>query len=103
MVASPQCFLPEPASGMIAAQLRQTDDEGKRVVQSIDFAFEVGIKGIEFAGHDTYEYTARSLIEPKQSDKLAALTVAASEGLPRLSHEAGEVEDKPKKGSKSGK
>lgn len=77
-----QAFVPEPAESMIAAKLRETDEEGKRAHTSVEFAFEVGVKGIIFADRETYEYTVKPLVEAQQSDKLSALRDAAKAALP---------------------
>lgn len=69
--AAPECFLPEPMNAMIADELDQRDATGKRVVQSLQFAFEVGVKAAKTA--TGYEYTCTPLIEREGADPLAAM------------------------------
>lgn len=87
LYAAPQCFLPDPMDMMIAEELEATepvtDDDGnpvldsegnqkrKRVVDSLEFALEIGIKP-----SDTpigYEYTTKPLIKTGSADPLADL------------------------------
>lgn len=65
-----QCFLPEPTNSMLADELLREED-GKRVVESIEFAFEVGVKAAKTS--IGYEYTCIPLIERAGADPLAAL------------------------------
>jgi len=77
---APACFLPEPLNSMIAASLEETDDEGKQVNRSVQFAVEVGYKPNETA--IGYEYTTKEIVESDQADPLAALRAEAKKGLP---------------------
>lgn len=69
--AAPECFLPEPMNAMIADELDQKDANGKRVVQSLQFAFEVGIVAAKTSVG--YEYRCTPLIEREGADPLAAM------------------------------
>lgn len=69
--ASPECFLPEPMNAMIADELDRRDANGKREVQSLEFAFEVGVKAAKTSVG--YEYTCTPLIERQGADPLAAM------------------------------
>lgn len=69
--ASPECFLPEPMNAMIADELDRRDASGKREVQSLEFAFEVGVKAAKTSVG--YEYTCTPLIERQGADPLLAL------------------------------
>lgn len=69
--ASPECFLPEPMNAMIADELDRRDAQGKREVQSMEFAFEVGIKAAKTSVG--YEYTCTPLMERQGADPLAAM------------------------------
>lgn len=71
---APQCFLPEPLCGMIAAQLRTTDKEGNRTTMSVRFAVEVGIKPAKSTMG--YEYTVRELVDTSEGDPLEDLRQA---------------------------
>jgi hypothetical protein len=80
VVVAPQCFLPEPLNGMIAAQLEETDEDGNRVTSSVQFAIEVGVKPAKTA--TGYEYTAKEIIDSDKADPLAALREAVAKALP---------------------
>jgi hypothetical protein len=84
--AGPQCFLPEPMASMLAEQLEamteEKDADGKvvlvdgkpkmrRLVDSLEFAFEIGVKATETVVG--YEYTTRPIIKPGGADPLAEL------------------------------
>jgi hypothetical protein len=68
---APECFLPEPTHSILVAELTQKDADGKRVVSSLDFAFEVGVKAAK--NPVGYEYVCVPLMEHTGSDPLAAL------------------------------
>lgn len=68
---APQCFLPEPTNSMIADELKREDANGKRVVESLEFAFEVGVKAAKTS--IGYEYTCVPLMERAGADPLSAL------------------------------
>lgn len=67
------CYLPEAAAGLIAATLEDDNAE------SVDFAFEIGMKESETAIRG-FEYVIKPLIEPAEDDALARL----SKSLPAL-------------------
>lgn len=85
--AAPICFLPAPMDEMIAQQLEATepvtDDDGnevkdsegnvrtRRVNDSVEFAFEIGIKLAETSVG--YEYTTKPIVDPSAADPLANL------------------------------
>jgi hypothetical protein len=84
--AGPECFLPEPMQSMIAGELEKTEpetgDDGKpvmidgkpkmrRVVDSLEFAFEIGVKRTKTP--IGYEYTTKPLIKHGGADPLADL------------------------------
>lgn len=71
---APQCFLPEPLNGMIAAQLAMTDAEGNANAKSARFAVEVGV--IPAKTVTGYEYTARELVDTTENDPLSDLRKA---------------------------
>lgn len=75
--ASPECFLPEPMNAMIADELDRKDANGKREVQSLEFAFEVGVKAAKTSVG--YEYTCTPLIERQGADPLLALRAKVAE------------------------
>jgi hypothetical protein len=77
---APQCFLPEPMNGMIAASLEMVDEEGKRVNNSIQFAVEVGVKFAE--NQIEYEYTATEIMKSDAADPLASIREHISKVLP---------------------
>lgn len=77
---APQCFLPEPMNGMIAAALEATDKDGKRVNQSVQFAVEVGVKHAE--NQIEYEYTAKEIMKSDSADPLAAIRETIQKALP---------------------
>jgi len=77
---APQCFLPEPMNGMIAAALEATDKDGKRLNQSIQFAVEVGVKHAE--NQIEYEYTAKEIMKSDSADPLAAIREEITKALP---------------------
>lgn len=66
---APQCFLPEPLNGLIAAKVRTPDENGKPV--SVRFAVEVGLKPAKSTFG--YEYTVRELVDASENDPLADL------------------------------
>ncbi|RPH75976.1 hypothetical protein EHM76_00415 [bacterium] len=66
-----QCFLPGPTHALLVDKLSQKDAEGKRLVESLDFAFEVGVKAAKTP--IGYEYVCVPLMEDTGSDPLAAL------------------------------
>jgi hypothetical protein len=68
---APECFLPEPTHSIIVSELSAKSDDGKRVVASLDFAFEVGVKASK--NPVGYEYVCMPLMEHAGSDPLAAL------------------------------
>lgn len=68
---APECFLPEPTHTMLVSKLIAKNDEGKRIVESLDFAFEVGVKASK--NPIGYEYVCMPLMEDTGSDPLAAL------------------------------
>ena len=91
---APQCFLPKPMDEILAFQLEEMepllDSDGKvqldaddnertkRVTESVQFAYEIGVKPT-----DTpigYEYTTNTIVEPGGADPLAELRGA----LPKL-------------------
>lgn len=74
------CILPEPVNSMISAELQQVDNDGKRVTQSVQFSFEVGVKRTETA--IGYEYVATTLVESGGADPLAALRKETAKALP---------------------
>ena len=76
----PQCFLPEPMNGMIAASLEMLDDEGKRVNNSVQFAVEVGVKKSD--NTVGYEYTAKEIMKSDSADPLAAIRETITKALP---------------------
>jgi hypothetical protein len=69
---APECFLPEPINSMVADELARKDANGKREVESLEFAFEVGIKASPSSSVG-YEYTCTPLIERSGADPLAAM------------------------------
>lgn len=85
--AAPVCFLPAPMDEMIAQQLEAmepvTDGDGnevkdadgntkmQRVNDSVEFAFEIGIKLAETSVG--YEYTTKPIVDPSAADPLANL------------------------------
>jgi len=69
--AAPQCFLPEPMNTIIADELKRTDENGKREVESLEFAFDVGVKAAKTSVG--YEYTCVPLMERSGADPLLAL------------------------------
>ena len=73
------CILPEPVNSMVAAQLTQVDKDGKRVTQSVQFSFEIGVKRTETA--IGYEYVTRPLVEQGGADPLAALRDESAKAL----------------------
>lgn len=88
--ASGEVFLPEPMQSMIAAQLQQRDNDGKRVTESVQFSVMVSIK--PSSAPVGYEYEARSLVESGGADPLAALrdqTTAALEAPKAKQRKAG--------------
>ena len=70
---APQCFLPEPMNGMIAAKV-QTRDEETGNTMTAQFAVEVGVKPA--TNNVGYEYTVRPIVEVEEADPLAALRKA---------------------------
>lgn len=68
---APECFLPEPTHSILVSELSQKDADGKRVVNSLDFAFEVGVKASK--NPIGYEYVCMPLMDHTGSDPLAAL------------------------------
>lgn len=68
---APECFLPEPTHSILVGELSGRDENGKRVVESLDFAFEVGVKASK--NPVGYEYVCVPLMEHAGSDPLAAL------------------------------
>lgn len=68
---APQCFLPEPAASMLATQLEAHDDAGKRLTESLEFAFEIGVKPTETA--IGYEYVTTPIVKPGGADPLSSL------------------------------
>ena len=77
---APQCFLPEPLNSMLAGTLEETDEEGKQVTASVQFAVEVGVKPSDVP--IGYEYTTKELVEADTADPLAALRDSAAKALP---------------------
>lgn len=77
---APQCFLPEPLNSMLAESLNETDDEGKQVNNSVQFAIEVGIKPSDVP--IGYEYTTKEVVKADTADPLAALRDASAKALP---------------------
>ena len=77
---APQCFLPEPMNEMIANQLDETDDEGNRITNSVQFSVEVGVKPADNAVG--YEYTTKTVVESDAADPLAALRDQSAKALP---------------------
>lgn len=69
---APQCFLPDPINGMIAAKVQTPDDSGKPV--TAQFAVEVGIKPAKTT--IGYEFTVREIAEVQEADPLADLRKA---------------------------
>lgn len=84
--AGPQCYLPEPMQSMLAEQLEATENEkdsdgkpvlvdGKpktrRVVDSLEFAFRIGVKATN--SPIGYEYTTSPIVKPGGADPLADL------------------------------
>lgn len=69
---APICFLPDPLQGMIVAQLRTPDENGKMV--TVQFGVEVGVRAAKSA--TGYEYTVRELVEADRNDPLADLRKA---------------------------
>ena len=80
VMQSGACILPEPVNSMTAAALQQTDDDGKRVNQSIQFSLEIGLKRTDTA--IGYEYVTTPLIEAGGADPLAALRSETAKALP---------------------
>lgn len=74
------CFLPEPMNSMLAAQLSQTDKEGKRTTRAVEFSIMVSVKRTDTA--IGYEYVAKSLVTLDQADPLAALREKTVKALP---------------------
>lgn len=68
---APECFLPEPTHSILVGELTAKNSEGKRVVDSLDFAFEVGVKAAK--NPVGYEYVCMPLVEHQGSDPLSAL------------------------------
>ena len=77
---APQCFLPEPMNGMIAASLEMVDEDDKRINQSVQFAVEVGVKFAE--NQIEYEYTAKEIMKSDAADPLASIREQISKALP---------------------
>lgn len=86
MFAGPICFLPEPMASMLASELEAEEPERdaagqvvmvngqpkmKRVVDALEFAFEIGVKATKTAVG--YEYTTKPLIKQTGADPLANL------------------------------
>lgn len=67
---APECFLPEPTHSILVGELLAEKD-GKKVVESLDFAFEVGVKASK--NPIGYEYVCMPLMDHAGSDPLAAL------------------------------
>lgn len=82
----PVAFLPEPMASMLAEQLEATEPEldadkkpvmvngvpkMRRLVDSLEFAFEIGVKATETP--IGYEYTTKPIIKPGGADPLANL------------------------------
>lgn len=80
---APQCFLPEPAASMLATQLEATDGAGKRLTESLEFAFEIGVKPTATA--IGYEYVTTPIVKPGGADPLANLRakIPALAALPK--------------------
>ncbi len=78
---APECFLPEPTHSILVGELTAKDSEGKRTVESLDFAFEVGVKASKTPVG--YEYVCMPLMQHAGSDPLAALRARVAE-LPRV-------------------
>ena len=76
----PQCFLPEPMNGMIAAALEMVDDDDKRLNSSVQFAVEVGVKPAD--NTVGYEYTAKEIMKSDSADPLAAIREKIALALP---------------------
>jgi hypothetical protein len=92
---SSQCFLPGPTHALLVDKLSQKDADGKRIVESLDFAFEVGVKAAK--NPIGYEYVCMPLIEDTGSDPLAALrerVVALPSVLPGANKGAPQIENK---------
>ena len=77
---APQCFLPEPMNGMIAASLEMVDDDDKRINQSVQFAVEVGVKKAD--NQIGYEYTASEVMKSDAADPLAAIRETIAKAIP---------------------
>jgi len=77
---APQCFLPEPMNGMIAASLEQVDKDGKRINSSVQFAIEVGVKKAD--NQIGYEYTAKEIMKSDAADPLASIRDVITKALP---------------------
>lgn len=77
---APQCFLPEPMNGMIAASLEQVDEDGKRLNASVQFAVEVGVKKSD--NQIGYEYTAKEIMKSDAADPLASIREKIAKALP---------------------
>lgn len=97
-VTAPQCFLPEPLNGMIAAQLAMVDDDGNPLAKTARFAVEVGVIPAKTA--TGYEYTARELVDTTENDPLAdlrkALPAPAKKALPAPAKKADDKKDEKK-------
>lgn len=103
---APECFLPEPTHSILVGELTAKDADGKRVVESLDFAFEVGVKASK--NPVGYEYVCMPLMDHTGSDPLAALrdrVKALPSVLPGAGNKALPAPEQPAagKGGKGGK
>lgn len=65
---APQAFLPEPVNGMIGNRFLGDSD-----TKLVEFVFDIYVKPSDRAGGTGYEYIARPIVEPHQSDSLTHL------------------------------
>lgn len=100
---APECFLPEPTHSILVSELMAKDADGKRVVSSLDFAFEVGVKASK--NPIGYEFVCVPLMEHTGSDPLAALRgkVAALPSVLPGAPKVPALEDKSKGAAAGGK
>ena len=89
---APVCILPEPANGMIAAQL-----QGDEPAAEVAFALEIGVKRDESSSVG-YKYWTRELVKASDADPLADLRskVKALEA-PKTDAAESEAEKEPAK------
>lgn len=103
---SSKCFLPEPASTLLAEALDGREDDKA----SIEFGFDFSVTHDDKEGSKGYQYRTANLIEPKDADPLAALVSSAQPlrlDAPKaeavVEEAPAEAQATPAKGGKGGK